>query len=173
MNTMSDHAPQRGRPAPALAPPEQIADRLHSAAIHLLRRLREHDAETGLTASRLSALSVVVFAGPIRMGDLAAAEQVRPPSMTRTVRDLEAAGLLRRVPDPDDGRVQRVEATDEGHRLLQEGRRRRVADLASRVADLAPEERRTLARAAELLSSLAHPAEHPRRQGHAVNTPRP
>ena len=173
MNTTPDRRAQRGRSAPGLAPPEQIADRLHSAAIHLLRRLREHDADTGLTASRLSALSVVVFAGPIRMGDLAAAEQVRPPSMTRTVRDLEAAGLLRRVPDPDDGRAQRVEATDEGYRLLQEGRRRRVADLASRVADLPPDERRTLARAAELLSSLTHPVEHPRLRGREVNTPGP
>ncbi|MDQ3996553.1 MAG: hypothetical protein M3303_05995, partial [Gemmatimonadota bacterium] len=68
----------------------ELADRLHSAAIHLLRRLRREDARTGLSGPRLSALSVVVFAGPLTLGELAAAEQVRPPTMTRLVRALEA-----------------------------------------------------------------------------------
>src|SRR6476661_10655355 len=81
------------------------AIRLHSAAIHLLRRLRREDDASGLSAPRLSALSVVVFGGPLTLGALAAAEQVRPPTMTRIVSALEAAGLVQREPGPRDGRV--------------------------------------------------------------------
>src|SRR5229473_2111765 len=74
------------------------ADRLHSAAIHLLRRLRRQDDASGLTAPRLSALSVIVFSGPLTLGALATAEQVRPPTMTRLVAALEEAGLVVREP---------------------------------------------------------------------------
>ena len=86
-------------PSPPLRqrPNEEVADRLHSAAIHLLRRVRVRDAESGLTPSRLSALSVIVFAGPIRVGDLATAEQVRPPTISRLVKELETDGLVRRI----------------------------------------------------------------------------
>ncbi|MCG8407192.1 MAG: MarR family transcriptional regulator [Phycisphaerales bacterium] len=106
--------------------PAEVADRLHSAAIHLLRRLRRVDEASGLSAPKLSALSVVVFAGPIRLGDLAAAEQIRPPSMTRIVQQLESQGVVRREPDPGDGRATRIAATPKGHRLLKQGRGRRV-----------------------------------------------
>lgn len=142
----------------------ELADRLHSAAIHLLRRLRVHDSESGLTASRLSALSVVVHAGPIRMGDLAAAEQVRPPTVSKLVSELEAEGLARRVPDPEDGRAQRVEATDRGRRLLEEGRGRRVEVLARSIESLGPEERTALADAARVLERLSFPEDHPQRE---------
>ena len=138
-----------------------LADRLHSAAIHLLRRLRSEDVGTGLSAPRLSALSVIVFAGPIAMSDLAAAEQVRPPTISRLVKDLEREGLVRRLPDPNDGRVQRVEATREGARLLHEGRRRRVAALAADLARLPAQRRSLLARAADILEDLALPEERP------------
>ena len=87
------------------------ADRLHSAAIHLLRRLRTEDSASGLSAPRLSALSVVIVGGPITLGALAAAEQVRPPTITRLVRELEREGLVELVPDPEDGRVRRVRAS--------------------------------------------------------------
>src|ERR1051325_3298626 len=80
------------------------ADRLHSAAIHLLRSLRTEDRSSGLSGPRLSALSVIVFAGPIAMSALAAAEQVRPPTMTRLVAELERRGLVERERDPDDHR---------------------------------------------------------------------
>lgn len=163
--------PDDGGQEPAAAD-QRTADRLHSAAIHLLRRLRVHDAASGLTASRLSALSVVVFGGPIRMGDLAAAEQVRPPSMTRTVGDLERAGLVRRVPDPEDGRAQVVEATEEGRRILFEGRRRRVQALARRLAALTPSDRALLSRAADLLEAVSLPEEHPQRDPPVNTTPR-
>ena len=97
-----------------------MADRLHSAAIHLLRRLRKQDEAAGLGAARLSALSVVVFGGPLTLGELAAAEQVRPPTMTRIVAGLEEAGLVARETDARDRRVVRVTATGRGRRLMEE-----------------------------------------------------
>jgi DNA-binding MarR family transcriptional regulator len=130
------------------------ADRLHSAAIHLLRWLRREDAPSGLSAPRLSALSVVVMGGPLTLGALAAAEQVRPPTMSRLVDALEAEGLVVREADPDDGRATRVRATARGARLLAEGRARRVRTLADALAALPAADRATLARAAELLEGL-------------------
>ena len=131
------------------------ADRLHSAAIHLLRRLRRVDDASGLTAPRLSALSVLVFGGPTTLGALAAAEQVRPPTMTRLVAALERLGLATRAPDPTDGRAVVVSATARGRRLLEEGRGRRVAALAARVAALPARERAALADALPVLEALA------------------
>ena len=142
-------------------PAARTADRLHSAAIHLLRRLRTEDDAAGLSAPRLSALSVVVFGGPITLGDLAAAEQVRPPTITRLVRDLERDRLVRLRTDPADRRVRRVEATPKGRRLLDDGRRRRVARLTAAVAALTPAEQRTLDTAAGLLERIARPAPAP------------
>ena len=131
------------------------ADRLHSAAIHLLRAVRRHDAASGLTGPRLSALSVVVFGGPMTIGALAAAEQVRPPTMTRIVTALERAGLVEREPSSADRRATLVRATSQGERLLQEGRLRRVASLARRLAALSAEELRTLQHAAEILERVS------------------
>jgi DNA-binding MarR family transcriptional regulator len=125
------------RPAAATAPDDaatELADRLHSAAIHLLRRLRRVDTKTGLSGPRLSALSVVVFGGPLTLGELAAAEQVRPPTMTRLVRALEARGLVRREPDEHDGRVVQLRATAKGRKLMAEGRTRRVRALAKTLS---------------------------------------
>lgn len=135
-----------------------VADRLHSAAIHLLRRLRLEDEAAGLSAPRLSALSVIVFAGPITIGDLAAAEQVRPPTISRLVKELEREGLVTRDRDPEDGRVQRLQATARGRRTLEEGRRRRVAKLAADLARLPAAERRLLAQAADVLEKLSRPS---------------
>src|SRR5678815_2506916 len=116
---------------PASAPSAaELADRLHSVAIHLLRRLRREDDASGLPAPQLSALSVIVFGGPITLGALAAAEQVRPPTITKLVATLEAAGLVEREVDRDDRRVVRVKSTARGARLLQEGRQRRVATVS-------------------------------------------
>lgn len=133
----------------------EIADKLHSAAIHLLRRLRTEDDASGLSATRLSALSVVVFAGPVALSDLAAAEQVRLPTISRLIKDLEREGLVRRVETKDDARVQRVEATPKGRKLLMEGRRRRVARLAADLAALSPAERRLLGEAAVLMEHVS------------------
>src|ERR687886_1208066 len=108
----------------------EAANRFHSAAIHALRHVRREDPATGLSAARLSALSVLVFGGARTLGELAAAEQVRPPTMTRLVSALEAAGLVGREGDPADGRVTRIHATARGRALLIRGRARRVAALA-------------------------------------------
>lgn len=136
---------------------EELAQRLHAAAVHLLRRLRTEDSASGLTAPRASALSVLVFGGPLSIGELAAAEQVRPPTISRLVSDLERDGLVRREADPDDARVQRVRATRAGESLLIQGRARRVSRLAAALSELAPAERRALARAAPLLERLTMP----------------
>src|SRR5919108_1229541 len=87
------------------------ADRFHSAAIHALRYVRREDPATGLSAARLSALSVLVFGGPRTLGELAAAEHVRPATMTRIVQALEADGLVRRGSDPAHGRLGPLQAT--------------------------------------------------------------
>jgi len=138
-------------PALRQPPVRTVADRLHSAAIHLLRRLRVEDKAIGLTGPRASALSVIVFRGPIAMGALAEAEQVRRPTITRLVDGLERRGLVRRVNDPADGRVQLVAATAAGKRLLQKGRARRVERLTQGVVRLSVDDQRVLARAADLM----------------------
>src|SRR5947209_2328734 len=94
-----------------------VADRLHSAAIHLLRHVRRQDPASGLSAPRLSALSVIVFGGPVTMSDLAQAEQVQLPTISRLITSLEHEGLVRREVDPTDRRVVRVRATPEGKRV--------------------------------------------------------
>ena len=150
--------PRRTRQAPGRAGPAEqaaLADRLHSAAIRLLRRLRAEDAASGVSAPRLSALSVLVFGGAHTMGELAAAEQVRPPTISRLVRELERDGLVERAGDPHDARVQRVRATAAGRALLAAGRARRVERLAASVAELTAEERAALAAALPLLERLA------------------
>ena len=133
---------------------ERVADRLHAASIRLLRRVRRRDDESGVTAPHLSALSVLVFAGPRTLGELAEAEQVRPPSITRIVRNLEADGLVEREPDPADRRIVRVRATDRGRRILEEGRRRRISDLAARLRTVDEADLETLERAAELIEQV-------------------
>ena len=134
-----------------------IADRLHSAAIHLLRRLRRTDETTGLSAPKHSALSVVVHAGPIALGDLAAAEQVRPPTITRVVHDLEKAGLVKRLVDADDRRVMRIKATAAGRRVLKAGRNQRVTLLVEWLDALPNAEYSALKEAVAILEKLGRP----------------
>ncbi len=131
-----------------------VADRLHSAAIHLLRLVRRVDTATGLSPARLSALSVLVFGGARTVGDLAAAEQVRSPTMSRLVAEMEAAGLVTRRVGTDDRRVAMVSATPAGRRLLHAGRRRRVAELAARLEDLEEHELDLLDRAAAVIEQV-------------------
>lgn len=131
---------------------EELADRIHSAAIHLLRRLRREDDASGLNAPRLSALSVVVFAGPIALGDLARAEQVRPPTMSRIVDALVELGFVTRTSHPTDKRSTLVGATAAGRKLLLAGRDRRVHALARQIAALSQAERDQLHAAVDILS---------------------
>ncbi|MBC7789826.1 MAG: MarR family transcriptional regulator [Anaerolineae bacterium] len=131
-----------------------IADRVHSAAIHLLRQLRRADDATGLSAPRLSALSVAVFAGPLTLGALAAAEQVRPPTMSRLVDALERGGLVERERDEVDARLIRIRATKKGVSVMRRGRARRVARLAAQLKLLQPAHLVTLGQAAAILDSV-------------------
>lgn len=143
--------------APRTSTKQRIAtaDALHSAAIHLLRGVRKEDEATGVGPARLSALSVLVFAGPLRLTDLARIEQVRPPTMTKIVAGLEMAGLVRRRVDAADARALRLEATARGTRLLHEGRRRRVNRLASALQRVDATELEVLARAAAILERVS------------------
>jgi DNA-binding MarR family transcriptional regulator len=154
---MPAHSARPRDAAAAVAPDDaatELADRLHSTAIHLLRRLRREDARTGLSGPRLSALSVVVFAGPLPLGELAAAEQVKPPTMTRLVHALEARGLVTREPDERDGRVVRLRATLKGRTLMAEGRARRVRALAEGLDRLGTEELAALRGATDVLQRV-------------------
>jgi DNA-binding MarR family transcriptional regulator len=132
----------------ASATPDRAADVIHSAAIHLLRHVAREDPKSGITAARLSALSVIVFAGPLGLGELAAAQQVRPPTMTRIVNALEQGGLVEKR---RSGRTVSLTATPAGHELLDEARRRRLALLADRLRTLEPADVATVAEAAELI----------------------
>ena len=120
--------------------PENLADRLHSAAIHILRLVRGQDAATGVGPAQLSALSVLVFGGPLSLNALARAEQVRPPTMSRIVDALEAQGLARRRANPQDRRALLIEATNKGADILKLGRKRRVRFLAHHLRQLSPAE---------------------------------
>jgi DNA-binding MarR family transcriptional regulator len=132
-----------------------VANALHSAAIHLLRRVRKEDDRTGITPGRLSALSVLVFGGPMRLTDLARAEHVKPPTMTRIVTGLESDRLVKRKADSVDGRSVRIRATARGARLMHQGRRRRVIRLATVLKTLPPEELNVLERAAMIIERVA------------------
>jgi DNA-binding MarR family transcriptional regulator len=132
-----------------------VADAVHSAAIHLLRGVRKEDERTGVGPARLSALSVLVFGGPMRLTELARIEQVKPPTMTKVIAGLEAGGLVRRRPDPGDARAVRLEATARGRNLLQAGRRRRVARLGKVLQTLGPEELDVLRRAAVIIERVS------------------
>ena len=142
---------------PKIAPlPEAvaIADRLHSAAIHLLRRVRQQDTPTGEGPARLSALSVLVFAGPKTLGELAAAEQVKPPTMSRIVAGLARSRLIEIHSDAHDARRLHIRPTPKGVRLLQEARQRRVESLATHLATMSPAELATLAQAVDTLQHI-------------------
>jgi DNA-binding MarR family transcriptional regulator len=133
---------------------QDMATSLHGAAIRLLRMLRREDDAIGLSAPRLSALSVIVFAGPLSLADLAKAEQVKAPTMSRIVDGLVQSGLATRDPDPANRRMVRIAATEEGTKLLHAGRERRVRALTQRLHRLADSEQRALARAVEILERV-------------------
>ena len=135
--------------------PLDVADRLHSACIRLLRRVRTADDETGLSAPKLSALSVLVFGGSKSLKDLAQAEQVTAPTMSKLVGDLEAEGLAVKRADRHDKRGVRIEVTAKGRALMEEGRRRRLALLRKTLAQLPKAELALLGSAAELMLRIA------------------
>ena len=134
--------------------PETLADQLHSSAIGLLRHLRRQDDATGITSPRLSALSVVVFGGPLTLGQLASAEQVKPPTMTRIVTGLEKDGLVTRRDDAKDGRLTQIHATAKGRKILMAGRARRVRTLARAVKALDRRNQQELEAGIRVIQSL-------------------
>ena len=145
-------------PRNATGPPprvreRELADRLHSAAIHLLRRARRGDPLTGATPAQLSALSVLM-GGPKTLGDLAAAEQVRAPTVSRLAAEMERIALIRRREDPNDARVVHVELTAKGRRVLGKGRDLRIAEIEGRVRRLDPPEIATLEKAVGIIEGM-------------------
>lgn len=132
---------------------EAIAAKLHSVAIHLLRRLREADAASGLSPARLSALSVLTFGGTCTLGELAAAEQVTAPTMTRLVQSLEKDGLVARS-SAEDRRTVVLAATKRGREVLQRARGLRVARFTELLSAAKPPELRILESAAATLARL-------------------
>jgi DNA-binding MarR family transcriptional regulator len=149
------HSARKGQRSRKQLKPLDVADHIHSASIRLLRGLRRQDDKWGLSAPRLSALSVVVFGGPLTLGDLARAEQVRPPTMTRLVQALESARLVTRTPDSSDARIMWIKATSKGRKLLFKGRAARVRTLSKGLESLTGEEIAQLESAAELILRVA------------------
>ncbi|MGD8487231.1 MAG: MarR family transcriptional regulator [Chloroflexota bacterium] len=132
----------------------ELAARLAGLSTVLQRHLSRADAGEGLTRARLSALALLVLGGPRTLGDLAAAEHVRPPTMTRLIRAMEADGLVVRERNPDDGRSIVIQATPRGMEQLERGRTRQIAPLAESIADLDRAERLQLEDAADLLGRV-------------------
>jgi len=131
------------------------ADRIHSAAIHLLRRVREVDTEAmGISPARASALSVLVFGGPKSLVELAAAERVTSATMSKLVSALEKEGLARRHPDVNDARAIRIEATAKARRILERGRARRLDVLDGLLAGASDEEVVAVQVAAEVVERV-------------------
>ncbi len=132
----------------------ETADLLHSAAIRVLRMVRTEDTQSGIGPAQLSALSVLVFGGARTVGDLAALEQVRPPTMSRIVDGLVRKRLAQRIEDPEDRRTVRVKATPQGEKLMLAGKERRVKALAARFEHLSTTELKTLHAAARLMLKI-------------------
>jgi DNA-binding MarR family transcriptional regulator len=131
------------------------ASQLNSAAIHLLRGLRAVDREAGLTPARLSALSVLVFAGPMMLGRLAQVEDVAGPTMTRIVDGLCTLGLAERSRHPDSARSVLIAATNEGTAIMLKARDRRVDVISNTLSRMSTTERRNVVAAALPLTRLA------------------
>ena len=132
----------------------ELAARLAGLSTVLQRQLARADAGDGLTRARLSALALLVLGGPRTLGELAAAERVRPPTMTRLVHAMEADGLVAREPHPSDGRSIIIHATPHGEKQLEQGRARQIAPLAESVSELDRAERLQLEDAADLLGRV-------------------
>jgi DNA-binding MarR family transcriptional regulator len=143
--------PEGNRPADL----RETARLLNSAAIHLLRNLRAVDKESGLSPARLSALSVLVFGGPIPLGRLARIEGVTSPTMTRIVDGLEGLGLAERRPHPDSARLVVVAATDRGRQLMEAAAERRSSAIAAALGALPDDDRTVVCTAAPALRDLA------------------
>ena len=133
----------------------ELAGELRLAVHRLTRRLRQENPPDDLTLSQISALAVVFREGSLTAGDLAAAEQVRPPSMTRMIAALETAGMVERTTNPADARQVMVSITERGRSTMETYIRLREQWLTEQLADLSGDELATLQRACDLLVRLA------------------
>ncbi|HVD19271.1 MAG TPA: MarR family transcriptional regulator [Propionibacteriaceae bacterium] len=132
-----------------------LAHELRSAVMRLARRLRQmQEGSLDLNLNQLSAMAVLLNSGDQLMGELAAQEKIRPPSMTRIVNSLEARGYVLRRPDPRDHRQCLVALTDSGRDVMLANRLRRDQWLAVRIAELDPAEREVLRRAVRILEKV-------------------
>jgi DNA-binding MarR family transcriptional regulator len=127
---------------------------MHSAAIHLLRWVSREDPPAGVSPARLSALSVLVFAGPQRISELALMERVKMPTMSRLVAAMEGEGLVRRERHGTDGRVVVLHATAKGKRILDRALELRLALLESLLSKATAREIATVREAAEIVDRL-------------------
>lgn len=132
----------------------ELADGLHSAAIHLLRQLRTEDRASGIGPAQLSALSVLVFGGSMSLKQLAAIEQVKPPTMVRIVRGLVEQRLASSRADRNDARRLHISATARGRAVMQRARIRRLEALARLLGEKSARERTEIARAVRILRGL-------------------
>ena len=134
-----------------------LASALRVSLMRLSRRLRnERDASADLTPNQLAVLGTLWRVGSLTVGELAAAEKVQPPSMTRTVAAMCDKGLLARAPHPSDGRLVVLSLTPAADRVLTESRRRKDAWLDQQLGLLTPGEREILRDAAPILERLSH-----------------
>ena len=140
---------------PASPSQTALASSLRLAVMRLARRMRSERADTSLTLTQLATLATLERRGPLTPRELAAAERVQPPSMTRIAASLEAAGLVTRTDHPTDGRQVLLAVAPTGVALLREDRRRREAWLAQQLRQLEPEELDVLRRATAVLDRLA------------------
>ena len=135
--------------------PFEVADALHSVAIHLLRRLRVQDLASGIGPAKLSALSVLVFARrPLGLAELAAAEQVKNPTMSRLVAGMEREALVSITASKEDARAMEIRPTKKGEHLLLAGKERRVSSLAKVLEDCKESELLQLEQTVHLLRNL-------------------
>ena len=145
------------RSGPVQQTDEEVAGRLRIAVNRLQRRLRQ-ESLGGLSPAQASALGSVSRHGSPTLGELAAIEQVQPPTMTRIVASLAEAGMVTRVADANDRRSARARITPAGERALERMRTRKNAFLLRRLGELSPDEQR---HAAELVALLEHLLEEP------------
>lgn len=145
--------PEGAPPRPA--PTDELAERLYVAVHHAGKRLRILDDELGLSPVRFSVLGALAFHPPMTVGELARFEHVRSPSMTRLLRDMERDGLVRREPDPGDGRRTLVLLTERGRAVVDRARGRKIALFAEALRARAPEVARSVGDVIALLDGLA------------------
>lgn len=144
--------------ATAPAVDQELIGRLRLAVARLARLLRQQD-ESGLTPTATAVLATIARRGPLTLGELAAAEQVAPPTITKIIARLEFGGLIERLADAGDRRVCRVVLSADGARQLDANRTRRTVWLAEQIADLPIEDQARLADAVAVLEHLTNPPE--------------